>query len=106
MARRRRLIAYDIADPGRLRRVIRVMEGYGTRLQYSVFLCDLSGAELVRWQVDILDIVFLREDSVVAIDLGVPGAEEIMVIGVSRELPHVGTDDRVRRALGHCAWHA
>ena len=36
MARRRYLIAYDIAHPRRLRVTCKIMEGYGDRLQYSV----------------------------------------------------------------------
>lgn len=92
MARRRFLIAYDICDPKRLRRVIKVMESYGQRLQYSVFLCDLSGQELVDWRADMLREVRLGEDSVVHIDLGpVDAAAHIGVIGTSRRLPRSGT---------------
>lgn len=92
MARRRYLIAYDIADPGRLRRVIKVMESYGQRLQYSVFLCDLSGQELVNWRTDILREIRSTEDSVVHIDLGpLEAAAHIGVIGTSRRLPVSGT---------------
>ena len=46
MARRRYLISYDIADPTRLRATFKLMKGYGKWLQYSVFVCDLSKAEL------------------------------------------------------------
>lgn len=41
------IIAYDVADPKRLRRVAKHLEGVGTRLQYSVFEC---GPE--AWQDD------------------------------------------------------
>src|SRR4051794_37111107 len=54
VARRRYLMAYDFSDPKRLRRVCKVMEAYGERLQYSVFLCDLSDMELTRWKFDML----------------------------------------------------
>lgn len=90
MARRRYLIAYDIADPKRLQRVIKLMEGYGTRLQYSVFLCDLSRAELVTWRDELLDLIELRFDSVIRIDLGVPNDNVVEVIGVRRQFPHRG----------------
>jgi CRISPR-associated protein Cas2 len=91
MARRRHLIAYDIADPTRLRRVAKVMEAYGQRLQYSVFLCDLSGIENTRWMAEILQIVNLSEDSVVTIDLGPVGnPTPVRSIGVSRRLPTAG----------------
>ncbi len=91
MARRRHLIAYDIADPKRLRRVCKVMEGYGQRLQYSVFLCDLSGGELARWEADVRQEVDLAEDSIVDIDLGpTTGGAEVTMLGVPRQLPRCG----------------
>jgi CRISPR-associated protein Cas2 len=37
--RHRYIVAYDIRDEVRLRRVHDVVRGYGIRLQYSVFLC-------------------------------------------------------------------
>lgn len=90
MARRRYLIAYDIADPRRLQRVIKLMEGYGTRLQYSVFLCDLSRAELVTWRLGLDKLIELGEDSVIRIDLGAPNNDAVEVIGVQRRFPHQG----------------
>jgi CRISPR-associated protein Cas2 len=91
MARRRYLIAYDIASPYRLRKVITHMESYGERLQYSVFLCDLSGAERARWEIEIRGLINLAEDSVVSIDLGSVGASApIATLGVPRRLPASG----------------
>jgi len=91
VARRRYLIAYDISDPRRLRKVIKVMESYGDRLQYSVFLCDLTGAEMTRWRAEMLDEVHLDEDSVVMLDLG-PLAAPVAVafLGRPRALPRSG----------------
>jgi CRISPR-associated protein Cas2 len=48
MARRRYLVAYDIRDDRRLRQIASCMEGYGERIQYSVFVCDLSDQEFRR----------------------------------------------------------
>lgn len=91
MARRRYLIAYDISDPRRLRRVIKVMESYGERLQYSVFLCDLTGGELTRWRSDMLEQVNLEADSVVTLDLGSTDAPvPVMFLGRPRTLPKTG----------------
>lgn len=90
MVRRRHIIAYDIANDVRLRRVAKVMEAYGDRLQYSVFLCDLSGAELVSWRTDLIRLLDLTEDSVVVIDLGTPGKQSMEVIGKSRRFPRTG----------------
>lgn len=54
------LIAYDVRDPKRLRRVAHTLEGYGTRVQYSLFRCrlDRETLEKLRWELaKILDPV-------------------------------------------------
>ncbi len=42
--RRRYLVCYDIRDPARLRRTHKTVLGFGHHLQYSVYVCDLSGS--------------------------------------------------------------
>lgn len=47
------LICYDIRDARRLRRAAKHLEGYGTRVQFSVFRCWLSPqqAQRLRWEL-------------------------------------------------------
>lgn len=73
MARRRYLVAYDIRDDRRLRSVATCMEGYGSRIQYSVFVCDLSDHQAVDMRADLEGIIKPSEDSVMIIDLGRAG---------------------------------
>ncbi len=68
--RRRYLVAYDIANPKRLRHVAKSMKGWGYRFQYSLFLCDLNGRELIEMRQDLVEIAHHHEDSIVIIDLG------------------------------------
>jgi CRISPR-associated protein Cas2 len=42
------LVCYDIADDGRLRKVAKVMKGFGERAQRSVFECHLSEKQFER----------------------------------------------------------
>ncbi|BBM69628.1 CRISPR-associated endonuclease Cas2 [Rhodothermus marinus] len=56
------LIGYDIADPRRLQRVARLLEDYGQRLQYSVFLCRLEAEAIRQLRRGLLRIVDLEED--------------------------------------------
>ncbi len=54
------LISYDVRDAQRLRKVARTLEGYGNRIQYSVFRCrlDRTALEKLRWELNrILDPV-------------------------------------------------
>jgi CRISPR-associated protein Cas2 len=60
----RYLVIYDIAHPRRLQRVARVMEGFGQRIQKSVFECELDMAELQALQVRVLQCIHTGEDAV------------------------------------------
>ena len=42
------VIAYDIADDRRRNRIARLLEGYGERVQYSVFEAWLNDTELQK----------------------------------------------------------
>jgi len=87
MARRRYLIAYDIREPSRLRQVCKTMEEYGERLQYSVFICDLSRSELLHARSKVEHQMELGEDSVVIVDLGTTDDARFTFIGQRRPLP-------------------
>ena len=88
MARRRYLVAYDIRDDRRLRSVAGCMEGYGTRIQYSVFICDLSDQEAVLMRGDIEVRMKSSEDSVMVIDLGRAGdSSRFLFLGHHEKLP-------------------
>jgi CRISPR-associated protein Cas2 len=88
--RRRYLVAYDIRDSVRLRKVHSVVTGYGYPLQYSVFVCDLNKSEKISLMSDLRKVTDQRRDSVVFIDLGLPnerGTECFEFLGTRRRLP-------------------
>ncbi|HET8682390.1 MAG TPA: CRISPR-associated endonuclease Cas2 [Micromonosporaceae bacterium] len=88
MARRRYLVAYDIREDRRLRSVATCMEGYGDRIQYSVFVCDLSDQEVVEMRSDIETRIKSSEDSVMVIDLGrADDSTRFLFIGQHEPLP-------------------
>lgn len=62
------LVCYDVRDAKRLRQVARHMEGYGQRVQYSVFRCWLTprAMERLRWE---LTQMLTPEDDVLLIPL-------------------------------------
>jgi len=91
MARRRYLVAYDIRDDRRLRLIAGCMEGYGTRIQYSVFISDLSDREKVLMRGDIEAIMKMSEDSVMIIDLGsADDSSRFLFLGHRETLPSPG----------------
>ncbi|RMH36983.1 MAG: CRISPR-associated endonuclease Cas2 [Nitrospirae bacterium] len=60
----RYLVCYDIADPARWGRVYRLLRGRGEHLQYSVFVCSLSWAELQELKADLVRLISQHEDDV------------------------------------------
>lgn len=64
------LIAYDIMDPKRYRRIYRVMCGHGDPLQYSVFRCELSDVELQKLKDLLWPLLNLGQDRVMIVHLG------------------------------------
>jgi CRISPR-associated protein Cas2 len=63
------IVAYDISNPKRLRKVAAACEDFGYRKQYSVFLCRLSTTDFVRLRCRLYDLVNLEEDQVLFIPL-------------------------------------
>jgi CRISPR-associated protein Cas2 len=91
MARRRHLVAYDIRDEKRLRLVAACMEGYGDRVQYSVFVADLSEQEFFAMRHELESIMTLTEDSVMIIDLGAAGdTSRFTFLGHHEQIPVAG----------------
>ncbi|RZS44718.1 CRISPR associated protein Cas2 family [Herbihabitans rhizosphaerae] len=61
------------------------------RLQYSVFVCDLSLAERAELESNVTEIMNLAADSVVQIDLGPTASPAaIRTLGRPRTLPGAG----------------
>lgn len=59
------VIAYDIANERRRYRVVKVVEKYGVRINYSVYECMLTLSQLGNIQKKIERIIVKREDTVV-----------------------------------------
>ena len=68
--RTRYLLCYDVRDDRRLRRTAKVAESWGYRLQYSVFVCDLTEVERSGLERGLRDVLDLAVDRAVLVDLG------------------------------------
>jgi CRISPR-associated protein Cas2 len=75
MSRKHYLVSYDISDPKRLRRIARIMEGYGYRVQFSVFQCPLDDLRLEQLKADVVPAINSDEDQVLIVCLG-PESEQ------------------------------
>lgn len=92
-AANRFLIAYDIPDDRRRTRIAKLLETYGDRIQFSVFLVDAREAKIVRLQSRLAELMSDDEDSVLLCRLGpVPscGPDRFRFLGLQR--PTTPTD--------------
>lgn len=88
----RYVLAYDVASDARRLRVAKILESYGDRLQYSVFLIDTKPARMVRLKATVASQVDLTTDSLLICDLGP------LVDGENRRIEFVGA---MRPFTGH-----
>ncbi len=68
--RQRYIVTYDIADAKRLRRVFKLLKGYGEHLQFSVFRCDLTNMTLAKMKAELNEAINALADQVLIIDVG------------------------------------
>lgn len=64
------LVTYDICDDKRLRRVHKLLKGYGEWVQLSVFQCRLSRRRQAELQALLDGLIIHQHDHVLMMDLG------------------------------------
>ena len=82
--RKRFLVCYDVSDSKRLARTYKKMNGFGEPVQYSVFICDLSSKERVLLEVALAEVLNLKEDRAMIVDIGPSegrGSESVTMLG-------------------------
>lgn len=87
MSRIRYLVSYDICEAKRLRRVARVLEGFGVRLQYSVFECPLDDVRLAKLKAELQPLLDNEEDQILFVSLG-PSAGDASLVIEAMGLPY------------------
>lgn len=83
------IVAYDIADPKRWRRIFKLMEGYGEWLQLSVFQCRLSRKRHAELIALIDGIIHHKDDHVITLDLGAAEGVKPRVVSLGKDFKPV-----------------
>ncbi len=58
------VIAYDIPDDKRRTKVAKILEGYGERMQYSLFECKITKVQYLRLRAQLEEVIEPEEDEV------------------------------------------
>lgn len=79
------IIAYDIADPKRWRKVYKTLRGYGAWTQLSVFQLRLSARRHRELICQLEEIIKHSEDHILCFDFGpADGMKESRVVSMGR----------------------
>lgn len=74
------LIAYDSPDGKRLRKVARLCEDYGIRVEKSVFECDLDNNQFYELWTK-LEFLVCESDSIIDYPIGLLDRKKIRMLG-------------------------
>ncbi len=77
------IVAYDISNSRRWRRMFKTMQGFG-ELQLSVFQCRLSRRRRAELETRLREIVKAGEDHVLLIDVGPADKMELAVESIGK----------------------
>jgi CRISPR-associated protein Cas2 len=73
--------SYDISDDRRRRKVMKTMEDFGARVQYSVFECRLAPDQFERLKRRVAPLVQNGQDSIRFYFIGAEDVGRIQVLG-------------------------
>jgi CRISPR-associated protein Cas2 len=76
------VVAYDITDDRRLRKIAKVCEDHGVRVQYSVFECRLDADRFDAFWNDLLGVIDPETDRIVAYKVCSGCAKDIRDAGI------------------------
>lgn len=75
--RRHVLVCYDISDQKRWSKVYKTMKGNGEHVQYSVFICQLTGLQEAKLKAKLDEVIHHNEDQVMFVDIGTVGNKQL-----------------------------
>ncbi len=80
------IVAYDISDKKRWRRIFRTMQGFGEWLQLSVFQCRLSLRRRTELEIELKKVVKVGEDHVLIIDIGHADRSDVSITSIGNKI--------------------
>jgi CRISPR-associated protein Cas2 len=63
-------VCYDIAHPKRLRNVAKTCEGFGSRIQFSIFDCPLDDLRYRQLRAKLHELIHHEDDQILFVSLG------------------------------------
>ena len=80
------IVAYDISDAKRWRRIFKILHGYGDWMQLSVFQCRLSKTKRAELESRLREVVKNGQDHLMIIDIGPAKNIKLRIESIGKEL--------------------
>lgn len=80
------IVAYDISDAKRWRRIFKILHGYGDWMQLSVFQCRLSKTKRAELESRLREVVKNGQDHLMIIDVGPAKNIKLRIESIGKEL--------------------
>jgi len=78
------IVSYDVVDDKRRTKVLKLLKGYGTHVQYSVFECYLNQQQFAKLGRELRALIDLSTDSVRCYRLDTVAVGRTQIIGIGR----------------------
>jgi len=78
------VVSYDIGDDKRRRKVMKTLEDFGTRVQYSVFECRLLTPQIEKLKKSLRPFVREAQDTIRFYFIGAEDVGRTVVIGAGK----------------------
>ncbi len=78
------LVAYDISDSKRWRKIFKILHGFGESLQLSIFQCQLSRSRRVELELRLREIIKEGDDHLIIIDIGLANKANLRITSIGK----------------------
>jgi len=78
------VVSYDVVSDKQRTKLLKLLKGYGTHVQYSVFECDLDALQIARLKRELAELIDPHTDSVRLYPLDVAAVRRVQVLGIGR----------------------
>lgn len=87
------VVCYDVANSTRRYKVAACLDGYGDRVQDSVFELPVNRLLLDQCLAEVVGLINAAEDSVIIYRLCAACEKERVYLGVGEQVAHIGEED-------------
>ena len=87
------VVCYDVADDKRRSKVASCLDGYGDRVQGSVFELSVNHTLLDQCLAQVSSLINVAEDSVVVYRLCAACEKERVYLGLGEQVAHLGEEE-------------